>query len=1005
MLDGSKGIDSMTGGLGNDTYLLDNAGDKAMELADQGNDTVKLSTSADLGQPAFANIENAVLMGTGALSATGTAAANALTGNSGANKLTSLGGNDTLDGGGGNDTLVGGLGDDIYVIDKATDVITELSNEGIDTVKSLVSVDLVLAAFANVENATLLGSGAIKAAGSAGDNILIGNAGANQLKGGAGADTMQGGLGNDIYAVGGADDIVNEAGGGGIDTVQSAVTFDLTQNGATVLGDIENLTLLPGAGSIGATGNGLANVLIGNEGNNTLDGRGGADKMTGGLGNDTYVVDDVKDVVTEAANGGTDTVQSAIAFSLAALANIENLTLIGSSDINGTGNGLNNIIIGNDGANLLDGGKGVDSMTGGDGDDVYIVDSAGDVVNEFGSDANDELRTNQALAGILANIEHYTFTGTAAVNFTADGADNKLTGTAKSDTLIGAAGDDTLNGGAGADKLVGGADDDTYVIDNAKDLIDETGGGTDKVLSSVAYQLADGLELLELTGTSATNGTGNAAANLLIGNKGANKLDGKGGADTMEGNGGNDTYVVDDAGDAVTETDKGGTDLVLSAVTFDLSLAGREQIENLTLTGDATNDIDAIGNALANTLSGNAGDNLLDGKGGADKMAGGLGDDTYVVDLAKDKVTEGKDGGTDTVQSVFSYVLGANLENLELLAGAGDIAGTGNTANNRLTGNEGNNTLDGKAGDDTMLGGLGNDTYVIDKAGDVADETDGGGTDTLVTPFATTLGAEFENLTLTGSAAVTGTGNAKDNAILGNSGANVLDAADGQDSVSGGSGNDTLAGGIGSDTLDGGTGADKMTGGGGDDLYRVDSAKDIVVEEPGGGADTVESRITYTLGADVENLTLTGTSAVNGTGNTLDNILVGNTATNILSGGDGDDILDGGKGADKLSGGAGSDTIVRHSLAEGKDTITDFQTGAGGDVLDISDILIGYVDGVSDSDDFVQCVTAGGSTTIKVDADGAADGSKFADVCVLTGVTATLGDLIADGNIALAASA
>ncbi|MGH6932675.1 MAG: type I secretion C-terminal target domain-containing protein, partial [Dongiaceae bacterium] len=164
----------------------------------------------------------------------------------------------------------------------------------------------------------------------------------------------------------------------------------------------------------------------------------------------------------------------------------------------------------------------------------------------------------------------------------------------------------------------------------------------------------------------------------------------------------------------------------------------------------------------------------------------------------------------------------------------------------------------------------------------------------------------------------------------------------------------------------------------------------------------VQSSVTYILGATLENQTLIGTGGVAGTGNTLANVITGNTGANKLYGLAGADTLDGGKGADILYGGADSDTFLRHSTAEGKDTIFDFQTGAGGDVLDISDVLTGYVDGASDPNQFVLCVASGANTIVRVDANGAAGGAAFVDLCVLTGVTTTLTSLITDGNIDLA---
>ena len=390
--------------------------------------------------------------------------------------------------------------------------------------------------------------------------------------------------------------------------------------------------------------------------------------MNGGAGNDTYVVDNASDVVTEAASGGTDTIEASVTFALGA--EVENLTLTGLNAIDATGNALANVLTGNVSTNRLNGGAGADTMIGGTGDDTYVVDNTGDVVTEVAS------------------------------------------------------------------------------------------GGSDTVESSISYTLGSELEKLVLTGTSAINGTGNAAFNFLTGNAAANRLDGGAGADIMTGGAGNDTYVVDNAGDVVTEAAGGGTDTVESSITFTLGA----EVENLVLTG--TNAINGTGNALSNVLTGNSAANRLDGGAGSDTMAGGAGNDTYVVDSTGDSVTEAAAGGTDTVESSITYTLGAEVENL-VLTGTNAINGSGNALNNSLTGNTAANRLDGGAGADAMAGGAGNDTYVVDNAGDVVTEAASGGTDTVESSITFTLGAEVENLTLTGAAAINATGNSLANTLRG----------------------------------------------------------------------------------------------------------------------------------------------------------------------------------------------------------------------------------------------
>ncbi len=177
------------------------------------------------------------------------------------------------------------------------------------------------------------------------------------------------------------------------------------------------------------------------------------------------------------------------------------------------------------------------------------------------------------------------------------------------DTLIGNGASNSLDGGAGADTLIGGSGDDTYVVDNVADsVIENANEGRDMIQASVSWTLGANLENLTLTCADAINGTGNALANVVTGNSAANTLDGGAGNDTLNGGAG------------------------------------------------------------ADTLIGGVGNDTLNGGVGTDEMIGGLGDDTYVVDNAADTVTENADEGTDTVQASVNWTLGANLENLMLIA-------------------------------------------------------------------------------------------------------------------------------------------------------------------------------------------------------------------------------------------------------------------------------------------------------------------------------------------------
>ncbi len=948
VLDGAAGADVMAGDAGNDTYIVDNISDVVTEVANAGIDTIQSSVSYTLA----ANVENMMLTGAADINATGNTLDNELSGNTGNNQLFGLAGNDTLagnqgndllDGGSGTDTMAGSAGNDTYVVDNAGDVVSENVDEGTDTVQSGISYTLT----DNVENLTLTGTAAINGTGNALDNVITGNSANNVIDGGTGVDTMSGGSGNDTYVVDSNADVVVEGLNAGTDTVLASDTYTLSTN-------VENLTLT-GTGDINGIGNALANIITANSGLNVL---------SGGAGNDTYLVDSTDDVVVENANEGTDLVQSSATYTL--LDNVENLTLAGTANIDGTGNMLANTIIGNSGNNVIDGGTGADTMSGGTGNDTYIVDNSGDVVTEAAS-AGTDLVYSSVNYTLTTNVENLTLTATGNVNGTGNVLNN---------IILGNDGNNVLDGATGADTMLGGVGNDTYMVDNAGDIVTENADeGIDTVQSSVTHTLSSNVENLTLTGTSSINGNGNALNNLIVGNGGNNILSGMAGndtltgnagtdildggidADTMAGNAGNDTYVVDNAGDLVTENLNEGTDLVQSSITYTLT----NNVENLTLTGTAS--IDGTGNTLANVIIGNSGANILDGGAGddnvaagagndtligddgndslsgeagidtisgnagndtlnggldADNMTGGIGNDIYVVDNAGDMVIENAAEGIDLVQSSITYTLTDNVENLTL-TGSAAINGTGNMLNNIVIGNsgvntlyglEGDDTLDGATGADAMLGGVGNDTYIVDNAGDVVVEAIDEGLDLVQASVTYTLSANAENLTLTGTGNINGTGNTLNNTIIGNSGSNVL---------SGLAGNDILTGNVGNDTLDGGLDADTMSGGVGNDTYVVDNAGDLVTENLNEGTDIVQSSITYALTNNVENLTLTGAAEIDGTGNTLNNIIIGNSGINILDGGLGDDTINAGAGTDILVGGDGNDSL---SGEAGNDTLS-----------------------------------------------------------------------------------
>jgi Ca2+-binding RTX toxin-like protein len=893
--------------------------------------------------------------------AIGGSGADSLLGNAAANLLEGRAGSDTLSGGTGADTLAGGTGDDLYIIDSADDLLVEFAGGGTDT----VNVDIRVASGtytlgAEIENGVLVNAVAFTLNGNSLANLLTGNSANNVLNGGdgndtlvgaIGLDTLAGGAGDDVYVVDTGADRIVELAGGGNDLVQVGVNLS---GGTWILGDnLENAEILTNL-AYNLTGNALNNRLSGNAAINRLDGGAGADTLVGGAGNDIYTLDSLSDLVVEAAGGGTDLVQVAIATaggSYTLASEIEEAMITTKVAYNLVGNALANRLTGNDAANRLEGGAGADTLTGawgadtlagGTGDDLYVIDSATDVILESTGEGTDTANIAIAAAGtgwtLPSFLENAQVTSTVAFSLTGNSLNNILTGNAAANTL---------SGGGGADTLVGGAGDDLYLVDSASDLVVEADGmGVDQVrvdfgtlggnytlAANVDHANAVGPGAVTLTGNSLANRlTGTNAADTLSGQTGADTLFGGAGADSLVGGTGNDLYLVDSLSDQVAESAGGGIDTVqLSVGTVGGSYTLAAEVENVLLVSTVAFNLN--GNGLANSLTGNASANRLDGGAGADTLAGRAGNDVYVIDSAGDTLVELAGGGVDLAlvginAAGGSWTLQDQVENAQLL-GALAFRLNGNALANVLTGNNGNNTLSGGAGADTLAGGLGDDVYIIDSLSDSVVEATGAGTDQVRVAIAAAggtyvLAANVENAVLDNAAAFNLTGNALANSLNGNALANRLEGADG------------------GDTLYGAAGADTLAGGAGDDVYILDDTLDQVVETAGAGVDTVQFLLStpgafFTLGAEVENGVLVSAGLVNLAGNSAANVLTGGGGANLLSGGGGadtlsgglgNDTLSGGTGADRLTGGAGSDVFRFEGLPDtGADLITDFAAG------------------------------------------------------------------------------
>ena len=811
--------------------------------------------------------------------------------------------------------------------------------------------------------------------GQGGDDLIEGRLNADSLSGGVGNDTfsfftndvmagetIDGGADHDIitnfYSAGGTIDYTAAASITSIEEVQTSGLSILTaaqvktllptglelksaRTGSTVrilMGgetelDVSGLTLAASwdaTARVEVVGDGDAETITGTSRTDRLIGNGGSDiflisraaqhgpneeidgggefdtiRFTSTTSGETLVLSSlVKSIevaqISNAIGNGAGT--TALNFDASAVtASIDIFGNAGANKLTGTAFG--ETIDGFLGSDTIRGGGGDDVLSGDEGDDIFLIASPAEHgANEIidGGSGKDTIRFTSTTPGqtlvlssaVTVEIARISSAGgdtagttalgldasalTTAIALYGNAGDNVLTGTGFGDAISGGVGRDTIRGGAGTDTLTGGNNDDIFLI-----------GAASEHGASESIDGGAGTDTIRFTATT-------AGQTLVLSAK----------VKAVEF-----ARISNAAGSSTGTT---ALNISAAALTAAISLSGNAGANVLT------------GTAFADTIDGSAGNDTIRGGAGIDALTGGDNDDVFLVGSPTEHgASETISGGNGTDRIRFtSTTSGQTLVLSSLVSGvefalisdaAGSATGTtalnldatalkaridlyGNNGANLLTGTGFSDTLNGRGGIDVMTGGKGDDIYFVDQLGDKAVESFDSGTDTVNASISYNLsGQHVEKLTLTGTGAIDGTGNSLKNLIIGNTSANVLN-------------------GLGD--------ADEMRGDKGDDIYFVDQFGDLAVELVDSGTDTVNASISYNLsGQHVEKLNLTGTSAIDGTGNSLKNLIIGNTSANVLNGlGD----------ADTLTGGGGADTFA-FTTAPGTtnvDGITDFTVGS-----------------------------------------------------------------------------
>ena len=589
----SAGFDTMIGGTGDTTFVVQNSTDVIQAQATGSNtNTIVASTSYVLPT----NVQNLTLTGAANLTGTGNDLANTLTANSG---------NDTLIAGSGIATLIGGAGNDTFVINNINDVVqAQLTGSNTNTIVSSVNT----VAPSNVQNLQLTADNLV-GTGSDMSGVLEADGSNDTLVSGTGITAMNGYGENETFLVNNSADVVL---GSNSDTVLSSVDYSLANNAQ----NLRNL-VLTGTANLTATGNNLGDVITSNDGNDTL---------IAGTGVDTFIINNAADQIQLQAYSPyyADTVQSTVSYTLTT--QIYNFELLGSADLSaGTGNFSGITLTGNAGNDTLTAtgtydtliaGSGIDTLIGaGAGNYTYLVNNTADVIQQSGNaTGNVQSSVNYTLTG---NLRSLALTGSDNLTATGNAQDNVITANSGIDTLIAGTGNSMFYGQVG----------DTYVFNSGfgQDTIQQNSG-------SVILDFSGAASASDLTVSLASN-DGQPA---LMVSEGAQSS----------------VTVIGDLNSAIGQVELAGgqsltfSELMASAQIIDTTIAG--STGNLVFNGDAAASITASdGNdtiyawGAGDTITAGIGNAKIYGNGSNDLLIGGTGQDSLYAATGNDTLLAG----------------------------------------------------------------------------------------------------------------------------------------------------------------------------------------------------------------------------------------------------------------------------------------------------------------------------------------------------------------------------